>query len=36
VVPPHTPHGFHTHTETMLEVIAEQAWALGSPRTGTE
>jgi quercetin dioxygenase-like cupin family protein len=24
VVPPHTPHGFHAYTETMLEVIAEQ------------
>jgi Cupin domain len=24
VIPAHTAHGFHTHTETMLEVIAEQ------------
>lgn len=24
VIPPHTPHGFHTTTETMLDVIAEQ------------
>jgi hypothetical protein len=36
VIPPDTPHGFHTHTEAVLEVIAEQGMSTYYPTRGPD